>query len=320
MTIPLLALFIARAVDGITGGNVSVANAYLADITNEKERTRNFGRMSVSASLGFILGPMLAGLLGSTSYREMLPVLATLIISFISVLFIIFFLPDSKPKVYNVDPKQVNIKKVLGFENKDCFKIKGEDKITLKQLLKIPHIPFLLFLYFLVFLGFNFFYTAFPIHVLQGLKWSVTEMGIFFSILSVLLVIVEGPVLSFASKKISSVILVISGAFILGTNFLLMMSPNIILIYSAVILFALGNGLMWPSLLAILSKAAGEKYQGSVQGAASSAGSMASIIGLIAGGILYTSIGVYTFLLCSIVIFSVFLCSFRLLRHKVTNY
>lgn len=314
ITIPLLALFIARAVDGITGGNVSVANAYIADITDEKDRTKNFGRMSVSANLGFILGPALAGMLGSTVYREILPVLMTLIISLLSVLIIIFFLPDSKPREFKVDPEKVNIKKVLGFENKECFKMKGEDKLTLKQVLRMQGIPFILLLYFLVFLGFNFFYTAFPVHMIQKLKWTITEMGIFFSVLSVLLVIVEGPVLAFVSKRISSVILVIAGNLILGTNFLLLMSLNPILIYCAVVLFALGNGLMWPSLLAILSKAAGEKYQGSVQGFASSAGSLASIIGLIAGGILYSSTGTFTFLVCAFVIYSVFLLSFKLLR------
>jgi MFS family permease len=314
ITIPLLALFIARAVDGITGGNVSVANAYIADITDEKDRTKNFGRMSVSANLGFILGPALAGILGSTVYGEMLPVLMTLIISLVSVLIIIFLLSDSRAREFKVDPEKVNIKKVLGFENKECFKMKGEDRLTLKQVLRMQGIPFILLLYFLVFLGFNFFYTAFPVHMIQKLKWTITEMGIFFSVLSVLLVIVEGPVLAFVSKRISSVSLVIAGNLILGTNFLLLMSLNPILIYCAVVLFALGNGLMWPSLLAILSKAAGEKYQGSVQGFASSAGSLASIIGLIAGGILYSSTGTFTFLVSAFVIYSVFLLSFKLLR------
>ncbi|MDD9977760.1 MAG: MFS transporter, partial [Boseongicola sp.] len=61
MTLPLLDLFLARAADGITGGNVSVSNAYLADITPEEERSKNFGQMAVSSNLGFVLGPALAG-------------------------------------------------------------------------------------------------------------------------------------------------------------------------------------------------------------------------------------------------------------------
>ena len=71
-------------------------------------------------------------------------------------------------------------------------------------------------------------------------------------------------------------------------------------------LFALGNGLMWPSVLAILSKAAGENFQGSVQGLASSFGSIASIMGLTIGGILYELMGSGIFLLSAGIIYLVF--------------
>ena len=58
--VPLLVLFVARAIDGITGGNISVANAYLADLSSDKTRSKNFGKMAISSNLGFILGPALA--------------------------------------------------------------------------------------------------------------------------------------------------------------------------------------------------------------------------------------------------------------------
>ena len=76
ITLPLLVLFFARAIDGITGGNVSVANAYLADVSSDENRSKNFGKMAISSNLGFIVGPALAGILGSTVYKEVLPVLA----------------------------------------------------------------------------------------------------------------------------------------------------------------------------------------------------------------------------------------------------
>ena len=66
-TLPLAVLFFARAFDGLTGGNVSVANAYLADITAEKDRNRNFGKMVISENLGYIVGPALAGILSLTA-------------------------------------------------------------------------------------------------------------------------------------------------------------------------------------------------------------------------------------------------------------
>src|SRR6476661_675031 len=60
LSLPLVVLFIARAIDGITGGNVSVANAYIADLSDDKTRSKNFGKMAISSNLGFIVGPALA--------------------------------------------------------------------------------------------------------------------------------------------------------------------------------------------------------------------------------------------------------------------
>ena len=311
-TLPLLVLFIARALDGLTGGNISVANAYLADITEEKDRNKNYGKISISSNLGFVAGPMLAGLLGSTAWKELPPVLAAIVISFIAVILILFYLPDSRVCVYRTDPEKINVKKFLGFQNKECFKMKGEEKISFRNVLKIKYIPFVLLLYFLIFLGFSFFYTAFPIHVVEKLGWSITEMGIYFSVISLVMVLFQGPVLSYASKKFSDGVLIIAGNLILGTNFVLLLSSNTVIIYTAAVFFAAGNGLMWPSVLSLLSKAAGTKYQGTVQGYAGSLGGLASIVGLTAGGMLYTELGSVTFLIAGITIYIVFLLSFRL--------
>jgi len=88
---------------------------------------------------------------------------------------------------------------------------------------------------------------------------------------------------------------VTAGGLILGTNFILMLSSDTALIYGAAALFALGNGIMWPSILSLLSKAAGSDFQGAVQGIAGSLGGVASIIGLIVGGLLYERVGGLTF-------------------------
>ena len=316
LTVPLLLIVIARALDGVTGGNVSVANAYLADITKEKERSKNFGKMGVASNLGFIIGPALAGLLGATVFGATLPVVAALVISVVAVFVIASRLKESRPCVIKKDPEDINIRKILGHDPKECYLIPKSEKVTLKQILRIKHIPYLLVVYFVMFLGFNVFYTAFPIHAIQGLGWSIVQMGMFFALMSFVLVLVQGPVLSRASKKYSDASLCIAGNAVLGTSFLFLLSSNVIFLYGAAVLFAVGNGLMWPSFLSILSKHAGEKHQGSVQGFASSSGSLASIIGLILGGFLYVLIGPKTFLISAGAIYIVFLLSFRFLSFQ----
>jgi MFS family permease len=208
------------------------------------------------------------------------------------------------------------VRKVFAHECKDCFDSRENNKLTFKEVLKLEHIPFLLVVYFLIFLGFNIFYTSFPIHAVTGLNWSVTQIGIFFVVLSGIMVAVQGPVLRKALTRFSEEKLVILGNMILGINFLLFISNNIILLYAAAVLFAIGNGLMWPSFMSILSYRAGTTHQGAVQGLAGSFGSLASIIGLTIGGILYSLFGSTTFLVSAIVIFAVSILSLRLLKMK----
>jgi MFS transporter, DHA1 family, tetracycline resistance protein len=316
ITLPLAALFIARAIDGLTGGNVSVANAYVADISSDENRSKNFGKMAISSNLGFIVGPALAGILGATVYGEVLPVLTALILSLVVLVVIIFTLKETKCSILMEIPDKNNVGRVFSFESKECYKTANPTKLKFRDVFKLKHISFILVLYFLIFLGFNIFYTSFPIHAVNDLGWTVTQMGIFYAILSGIMVLVQGPILRKALKKFSEEQLVIIGSVILGTNFILLVSPDITLVYGAAVLFAVGNGLMWPSVMSILSNRAGTVYQGTVQGVANSFGSLASIIGLVTGGLLYNMLGATTFLISAGVIFTVFIMSFRLMKIK----
>src|SRR5689334_11792317 len=316
--LPLLILFLARAIDGITGGNISIANAYLADISSDSTRSKNFGKMAISSNLGFILGPALAGILGGTIYGAILPVLAALILSLVTIIVIVLLLKEPKPRLVEemLVPEQGTIRKAFSQECRECYSDIGIKKPKLRDIFKLKHISFLLALYFLIFLGFNVYYAAFPTHATKGLKWSVTQLGIFYAILSGIMVFIQGPVLRKALKKFSEEKLVIIGSIILGTNFVLFVSNNIVSVSFAVILFAVGNGLMWPSFMSILSRRAGSKLQGAVQGVAGSFGGLASIVGLTLGGFLYNSIGGATFLISAGIIMAVFILSFRLLKKK----
>src|ERR671915_1399370 len=307
ITLPLAVLFLARAIDGLTGGNVSVADAYVADISSDENRSKNFGKIAISSNLGFIVGPALAGILGATIYGEVLPVLAALILSSVVLVIIIFVLKESKSSILMEIPEKNSVGKVFSFESKECYKTSNPKRLKFQDIFKLKYVSFLLVLNFLIFLGFNIFYTSFPIHALVGLGWTVTSIGVFYAVLSSIMVLVEGPVLRKALKKFSEEQLVIIGSVILGTNFIFFIVPNVALLYGAAVLFAIGNGLMWPSLLSILSKRAGTVYQGTVQGVANSFESLASIIGLMVGGLLYSLLGATTFLISAGVIFTVFI-------------
>jgi MFS transporter, DHA1 family, tetracycline resistance protein len=313
--VPLVLLFLARAIDGITGGNISIANAYLADLSSDETRSKNFGKMAISSNLGFILGPALAGILGGTIYGEILPVTAALVLSLVTLFVIGFLLRESRPLSKEIlVPEEGTIRKVFAQECRECYPTEGTKKPRFKDIFRLEHISFLLLLYFFIFLGFNIYYASFPTHAANDLKWSITQLGIFYAVLSGIMVLVQGPILRKALKKFSEEKLVVIGSLILGTNFILFVSNNIVSVGGAVVLFAVGNGLMWPSFMSILSRRAGSKLQGAVQGVAGSFGGLASIIGLILGGFLYNSIGGATFLISAGIIYAIFVMSFRLMK------
>jgi len=313
LTLPVAVLFLARALDGLTGGNVSVANAYLADISDEEHRSENFGKMSAASNVGFIAGPALAGVLGATAMGEGLPVLAALIVSLVGTV-VVARLPEPDPCAADPGPaSRTSIRKVFGLEPRNCVRA-SDDRPGALELLRTRGLGYVLALYFLVFLGFNFFYTAFPVHAARGLGWTVLETGAFFGVLSFLMVLVQGPLLKRIAGRVPETALIVAGSAVLGLGFIALTSPLPALIYVGAALFALGNGVMWPSMLSVLSGLAGDEHQGSVHGLAGAIGSLASILGLVAGGVLYGLIGEATFLISAGTVLGVALLSTRLWR------
>lgn len=299
ITLPMLCIFIARSVDGLTAGDVSVANAYVADVTTPEERKADFGKMGVAGNLGFILGPALAGILAQTPLGLNLPIFVALGTSIFGLLLIIFVLPESHPNKNKADSEKTK-------------------SLTFRQALAIDHVPLLLGIYFVFFLAFSLFVAAFPLYATESLHWSITETGIFFSVLSIVIVITEGPILMWFNKRAPAESLTIWGTFIIVLSYLALLVPSPVFAYAAAVLYALGNGLMWPSFLSLLSDRAGESNQGFIQGLGNSAGSLASIAGLLVGGILFTAMKGSIFIVPAVLMFVVFGIAFKL-RAKGTR-
>jgi len=184
----------------------------------------------------------------------------------------------------------------------------------LAHVFRLPNVGFMLIMYFLIFLAFNFFYVSFPVHAVQTLEWDLFQLGIYFSMMGTVMVIVQGPVLGYLSKYFSETVLIIVGSILLAIGFILYTQENLILLYIAITLFAGGNGIMLPSFLSILAKIGGHEHQGVIQGYASSTGSFASIIGLISGGFIYSFFGTMIFILPAILMVVIGGLSFRFKR------
>ncbi len=305
MTLPLLIIFIARIFDGFTGGNISVANAYLSDISTDEDRNTNFGKMGASTSLGFVLGPAVAGILASTVLGEALPLLLAALISLIAISVINTKLEESNPCV--VDTGTLRLKSFRRFfqvEHRNCYGSEegGEvKKNSWKTILGIPGIPLLYAVYFLTFLAFSLFYAGLPIYANTMLGWTATDLGIFLAYSSLIMILAQGPLLSRLSKVVSNEALILSGSLLLAAGFYLLSSNTVILIYFANTIFSIGNGIMWPSFLALLSSTGSKQNQGAIQGYGNSMGSIASMLGLVLGGMLFESISTLVFVIAAMV-------------------
>lgn len=284
----LMTVFAARVLDGLTGGNVSVANAYLADVSDDSNRQRNFGRMGMAAGLGFSLGPAIAGILGSFGGGYIAPVLLAALVSLIG-LGLIARLPSPPSRCPNGPPPDDGPRSVFSQEARECFERPAAKSVGFRDALRIPGVPSLLLIYFLVFVGFNLFYAGFPAHASGTLGWSAGSLGAFFALMSVMMIAVQGPVLTWASARWSSQVLFSAGMATLGLGFVVFALAEGPWIYGGAGLFALGNGVGWPAFQAILAKSADGPAQGAVQGYAASAGALASVVGLIVGGALYVA-------------------------------
>lgn len=296
LTLPLAFVALSRAVDGFTGGNVSVANAYLADISSAENRDRHFAWMGMTFNAGLVAGPALSGLLSTGPAQELPSVVLAIAVSTVAMALIALRLPESKrrrPKA-PVDHRDA-CAHTLGREPRDGRLAHTAQRSGRQALLALPGLWPMLWIHFTVMLGFNLFYAAFPLHATTVMEWSVTDVGWLLTTLSIALVVVEGPVLSRLERRTQAWTRVIVGMTILAAGLATFQGASTPYAYAGALLFALGDGIMWPTLSALLASSFAAEHQGAVQGMAGSAGSLASILGLVAGGLAYESVGGATF-------------------------
>lgn len=318
ITLPLLLLFVARSLDGLTGGNIAVANAYLSDVSTKDELTIRLGRNSLAYNLGFVGGPVIGGVLGSMlsgteAEKAMLPILAAFFLSLVA-LFVVFKLRKS-PKFEAGDTKTVtdiSPNFIVSPQKAHVVKTSG----SLKELWKIKHVPYTAFIYFFLFLIISYIIAVFPLHTQTQLGWSAMDLAKFFAITGVVMIIAEGPLLSRLTKKISDVKINLLGLFALTASFIFLLEiEDMISLLAAGISFGFGFSLTTTGQLSMISKMVPENLQGSLHGSLATIMAIGGVIGLVTGGILFEVIeaqGVY--LMAAIISGVLIIMSVRLLK------
>ncbi|MFN6396209.1 MAG: MFS transporter [Aphanizomenon sp.] len=261
-------LFLARFLDGITGGNASVAQAVISDVTDQKNRAQAFGIYGAAMGLGFILGPAISLLAQQISLGTAFLVSAA--VAMIAVLMTIFLLPET---LKTKSPKATNIFD-LGLENL----IKG---------LAMPGIGILLLINFCTGLTFTMFTYAFQPYFIKVLDQNSRSLTLLFLIFGTLGVIMQTWGVSVLSRKFNVVKILFLGLCIRSLSFLLMpIWPSINYFIIVSILFALFNALVQPMISTLISLNAQPQDQGTALGLNASYLSISNGIGPVIAGMI----------------------------------
>lgn len=263
---PLFWLFVARIIDGISGGNLAIAQAYISDVTKPEERAKAFGMViGVAFGLGFLLGPALGGLLSEFGFD--VPAYAAAGLSFASILATVFLLPETR---HERDPERRT-----GFAAYtrvfDYFQIAG-----LRRLLTV-------FLFFA--LPFSLLISMFALYADYQLKFTAKNTGYFLAFVGLLGIIWQGGLVAPIVKRFGERKALLAGLILSAMGMFATVWVDIWWKLGVVaFFFSLGNSITRPALTSLVTEAAPPHRRGGVMGATTAIESLSRIIAPILGG------------------------------------
>src|SRR5262249_49366420 len=261
----LWVLFLARIIDGITGGNISTAQAYIADITPHDERSRGMGLIGAAFGLGFIFGPAIGGLLSHISLGA--PFIFASALAACNAVALFFLLPESLAAEHRL-PAGDRTPIIKIFQTQGRWQL-GAVIAT----------------YFFATVAFALLTAMFPLFTEQRFGYDARHNGYIFAYLGVVGALIQGGLIGRLSGIFGDKTLAATGIGILAVSmFFLPSGATLRILLLAASGMAIGNSLATPTLNALASKSVSAAWQGRVLGIMQSGASLARIIGPVLGG------------------------------------
>lgn len=254
-------LFIGRIIAGITGASITTASAYIADVSTPENRAKNFGLIGAAFGLGFIIGPVIGGLLGHFGPR--VPFYAAAILCMLNFLYGYFILPESLP-----------------VENRREFDIKRANPIgSLLGLKKYPKLIGLITSVFILYVASHAVQSNWSYFTMYQFKWNEKMVGISLGVIGLLVGIVQGGLIRWVNPKLGNEksIYVGMALYTLGM-FLFAFANESWMMFAFLIPYCLG-GIAGPALQAVISTQVPPNEQGEIQGTLTSLMSASAIVG-----------------------------------------
>jgi DHA1 family tetracycline resistance protein-like MFS transporter len=262
-------LFLGRILDGISGGNISTAQAYIADVTTPENRAKGMGLVGAAFGLGFIFGPFLGGVL--SRWGAAVPFFFAAGLSFCNAILIYFTLPET------VTDEMKKREEHTGLHWTQRW-------IELFASIRNERLGLILLIYFLLIVAFSIMTTDFALYTQLRFNYDAVHNGNIFAFIGVIAVIMQGLLFGRLARWFGEAWLVVIGTMLLaGSLFAL---PYVGPAYGGVVallgisgVLAIGNSLAAPALTTLSSKSAGTGGQGATLGVAQSAASAARAVG-----------------------------------------
>lgn len=272
----LVMLFASRILDGFTGGNISVAQAYVTDITDGSSRAKGLGMLGAAFGLGFIIGPALGGTL--SVYGFAIPALVAAGLSLISIIGVIVFLPES-----------------LSIEARSALAERDQQRFSLGNLWRAinrPRVGPILHVRFFYGLAFATFQTIFPLYAQYKLGLDARGTGFVLTYVGILVVFVQGFLVGWLASRFNEYRLIFLATLVMMVSlFAWAAAPNLVVILAILAPLAFAAGILNTLLNSTLSKVVYPEEVGGTLGLSSSLESLTRVISPSAGGFLLGSIG-----------------------------
>jgi DHA1 family tetracycline resistance protein-like MFS transporter len=270
-------LFAARILDGLTGGNISVAQAYITDVTDAKSRAKGLGMIGAAFGLGFIIGPASGGLLSQWGYAVPAFVAAGLVT--VNLLMVALWLPESLP------PE----KRETAAEKRPSVNFSA-----LTDALKRPFTGPLLITRFFFGLAFSTFQTIFALYALRRFNLDATQTGFILTYVGVLAAVVQGALVGRLSERFRDDVLIFVSVGIMALSLLgWALSPSVLVLLIILAPTAFAGGILNTVISSALTKAVEPQEVGGILGLSASIESATRVIAPTVGGILLGRIGTW---------------------------
>lgn len=269
-------LMLARVLEGATGGSISTAQAYIADVTPPEDRMKRFGLIGAVFGLGFIIGPAFGGFL--STFGLAMPAFAAGTLCFLAAVFGYFMLPESLPL-------EKRATTAMRLADANPF-------LKIAQALSRDSIRAILLAIFVVNVSFSGLQSNFSLFTLKRFEMGPQDNAWIFVYIGALSIFMQGVVVRRLPKTINPVLTSITGLIGMAVGFLgISLSTERWHLFPAIAVMAFGNGLAAPMLTGLISRRVSDREQGTVLGSSQAILSSTRIVGPLFAGFVFDFLG-----------------------------